>query len=70
MEGAAWRQGGQLFPAFVFAPRADGDDGGGGGGGDGGMGENRYWGVKDFDWLRTERPSPSFEVDARNTGRA
>ena len=40
MEGAAWRQGGQLFPAFVFVPRDDGD------GND--MGENRYWDVKDF----------------------
>ena len=48
MEGAAWRQGGQLFPASVFAPRDNGDDDGGGGG-DGGMGESRYWDVKDFD---------------------
>ena len=48
MEGATWRQGGHIFPAFVFAPRDDGDDDGGGGR-DGGMGENRYWDVKDFD---------------------
>ena len=40
MGGAAWRQGGQLFPAFVFAPRDGGDDDD--------MGENRYWDVKDF----------------------
>ena len=48
MEGATWRQGGQLFPAFVFAPRDDGDDNYGGSG-DGNMGENRYWDVKAFD---------------------
>ena len=48
MEGAAWRQGSQLFPAFVFVPRDEGDDGNGGGR-DGGMRENRYWDVKDFD---------------------
>ena len=47
MEGAVWRRGGQIFPAFVFAPRDDGDDNYGGSG-DGNMGENRYWDVKDF----------------------
>ena len=41
MEGAAWRQGSQLFPAFVFTLRDDGDNDDLGGG-DGDMGENGY----------------------------
>ena len=41
-EGAVWRQDDQLFPAFVFAPRDDGDHDDGGGGGDNNMRENRY----------------------------
>jgi hypothetical protein len=35
---------------------------GGEGGGCGGVGENMYWDVKDFNWLRTLRKSPNYTV--------
>ena len=38
----------------------------GGDGGGGGVGENMYWDVKDFNWLRTLRKSPNYAVVTSN----